>query len=48
MVLNLVYDLLEYPVHMSTLVGVSVIVTHVYISYFVLFVSFLDLGKLDY
>lgn len=38
--LNLVYDVLAYPVYVSTLIGKFVVVTCVYSSYFVLFVGF--------
>lgn len=38
--LNLACDVLDYLVYVSTLVGKTMVVTHVYHAYFVLFVIF--------
>lgn len=45
--LNLVYDVLDYPDRISTLVGEFVIVPHVYCS-FMYYLCFSKLGRLVY
>lgn len=46
--LNFVFDVLYYPIYVSTLVGEFVVVTHVYCSYLILFFGFSELSKFDY
>lgn len=46
--LNMVFNILDYPIYVSTLIGESVVVTHVYHALLVLFVGFQDMGRPNY